>query len=97
MLIEPLAAAPLPAAVCDAFLCSATIRMALAHIPCSAPTTRPPIIYLRSSQLTSSTRRRSKSNFPLPYISLFRSLILVTWPSTWPLLHGYSNAAATAA
>ena len=39
----------------------------------------------------------SRSNLALPYICFFKSLSLLTCPSTWPLDHGMQIAALTAA
>src|ERR671920_638786 len=47
-------------------------------------------------QACPSTRQRSRSNPARPYISRLMTLSRLTWPSTWPLLHGSVSAARTA-
>src|SRR3954447_9831050 len=47
-------------------------------------------------QACPSTRQRRRSNPARPYISRLMTLSRLTWPSTWPLLHGSVSAARTA-
>src|SRR5258707_10849757 len=44
-----------------------------------------------------NTRARKRSKFARPYICRLMVFKRLTWPSTWPLLHGYSRDAITTA